>query len=241
MKKFLIMLALLFALPITGNALEFEEISKEEKYFKTTIYESNLTRASSNYAITEEITQEEYEAFNPNVMPLASTSTITTYKKLTTYLLTNGNYYRYKATLEWRNIPKVRSYDTIGIGHYSSVIIRGSTHFSQTYCPVDDDCRTISSYYEKITDTGSAATFKVPSGDLESLEQTFYFDVEKRNPSSTVIAQKSSGDYSHAIRSVTTTQARNFNISNAGIQYDSSVLDYFDEISQASVTWSGTW
>ena len=241
MKKILITLALLFAIPITGNALEFEEVSKEEKYFKTTVYDSNLVRSSSNYAITEEITKEEYEAFNPDVMPLASASTTTTYKKLTTYILTNGNYYRYKATLEWRNIPKVRSYDTIGIGHYSSVIIRGSVHFSQTYCPVNDDCRTISSYYGKTTDTGSAATFKVPSGDLESLEQTFYFDVEKRNSSTTVISQKASGDYSHAIQTVTTTQARNFNINNSGIQYNSSVIDYFDDISTASATWTGTW
>ena len=31
MKKILITLALLFAMPITGNALEFEEVSKEEK------------------------------------------------------------------------------------------------------------------------------------------------------------------------------------------------------------------
>ena len=138
-------------------------------------------------------------------------------------------------------MPKVRSYDTIGIGHYSSVIVRGSLHFSQTYCETENDCRTTSSYYPKTLDTGSAATFKLPSGDFVSMSQVLYFDVEKRNPSTTIVAQKATGDYSHAVRTVTSTQAQNFDISNAGIQYTSSVSDYFDNMSHASASWTGTW
>lgn len=161
-------------------------------------------------------------------------------KKLTTYILTNGSYYRYKAVLNWKTFPKVRSYDTIAIGHYASVEKRGSVYFSQTYCDLNNDCRTIQAYYPQTFSTGSAATFKVPSGDLSSLSQTIYFDVQK-SVDATVISQKAAGDYAHAVQTVTVAQAKNFSVSTLGINFNSSSVNLYDEISPATALWSGSW
>ncbi len=164
----------------------------------------------------------------------------TSYKKLTTTISNNGSYYRYKAVLNWKNFPKVRSYDTIAIGHYASVKLRGILHFEQTYCITDGTCRTIQAYYPTTQDAGSAATFKVPTGDMTSLSQTLYFDVQK-SVDATIVSQKATGDYAHAVENVTIGKARNFTISNSGIIFASSSKDSFDEIPPAQATWSGSW
>lgn len=228
----------------------FEVVSKEEKYYKTVTPNNDSAYAlknigslsnNNNLDYTVEITKEEYDNYDENqAQPYTSCTIETGMKKLTTYILTNGSYYRYKAVLNWKTFPKVRSYDTIAIGHYASVEKIGSVHFSQTYCDLNNNCRTIQAYYPQTFITGSAATFKVPSGDLSSLSQTIYFDVQK-SVDATVISQKASGDYAHAIKTVTVAQAKNFSVSTLGINFKDSSFNLYDEISPATALWKGNW
>lgn len=248
MMAFVLMPISIFAYEIDEDG--FEVVSKEEKYYKTvttnndTEYALRSVDLSSNNnssSYTVEITKEEYDNYDENqAQPYEYAYVETGYKKLTTYILTNGSYYRYKAVLNWKTFPKVRSYDTIAIGHYASVEKRGSVYFSQTYCDLNNDCRTIKAYYPQTFSTGSAATFKVPSGDLSSLSQTIYFDVQK-SVDATVISQKAAGDYAHAVQTVTVAQAKNFSVSTLGINFNSSSVNLYDEISPATALWSGSW
>lgn len=254
MKKFLIYVIMFFSVFVPFNVLavdlseeNFEVVSQVEKYYKTTtnINENEFSTMSLNNvefnSITEEITEDEYNSFTESENLINVSGTIeTTYKKLTTSILSNGSYYRYKAVLTWKNMPKVRSYDTIAIGYYASVKPRTSLYFSQSYCFTDGSCSTTTAYYPHTFTAGSSATFKLPSGSLSSLSQTFYFDVKKA-VDATVIQQNASGDYSHATKSISATNAQKYTVSNTGIHLDSSISGYYDDINVARAIWTGTW
>ncbi len=241
MKKILILFVMLI-LPVNVLAIDgFEVVKQTTKYYKTTTLNSdNMLYSSKNNSITEEITREEYDSFKISNSINASTTVETTYKKMTTSLLTNGSYYRYKNELNWKNFPKVRSYDTIAIGHYASVKLLGTVNFEQIYC-IDDVCRNLRSYTPQTFSSGSAATFKVPTGDLTYLKQTIYFDVQK-NTDATIIEQKISGDYAHAVKTISQAKALKFTVSNIGITYSNSdIKNSYDEIQESQVTWKGSW
>lgn len=251
MKKyiFLVFLAVIVTL-FSSNVVfayeknDFDVVSQQEKYYRTTtIYDKNVNEKKKlNNSITQEITEKEYNSFNENnnLKSNISATIETTYKKLTTTILSNGSYFRYKAVLSWKNMPKIRSYDTIAIGHFASVKPRGGLQFSQKYCYSPNNCYTSSSYYPHTFTAGSSATFKVPSGTFTSLTQTFYFDVQK-NTNSTIVTQNASGDYAHAVKNVNTTTAQNYTVSNTGIHFDSTVIDNFDDIQVARAIWTGSW
>lgn len=251
MKKIIFSFCMFFllfpAVVFAEKEAEFEVVAMEEKYYKTTTKiiggdYSTFALQDNNLSYTEEITKEEYDAYKANSVETNGTTSIeTTYKKLITYILSNGSYYRYKAVLDWKKFPKVRSYDTIAIGYYASVKQRGAVQFEQTYCPIDGACRTIQAYYPQTFTAGSSATFKVPTGDMTKLTQTIYFDVQKVNNTTTVVAQLAAGDYSHAIKTVSVDTAKNFIVSTSGITYNANVRSSFDEIQVAQATWTGSW
>lgn len=254
MKKicFYLGLFIMMLLPFNVFALEeieenFEVVSKTEKYYKTTTIDTGIKTytmdTDDNYiSLTEEITEEEYNNASLNSMlPNSSYEYVeTSYKKLTSYILVNGDKFRYQAVLDWKTIPKVRSYDTIAIGHYASVKPIGNVFFNQYYCKTDNNCTTSTSYFPQTFETGSAATFKVPVGDLTTLKQTFYFDIQKA-VDATVIRQVAAGDYAHAVKSIDIFQAKNFTVSVSGISFNNSVKNSYDDIQVAEATWSGSW
>lgn len=223
----------------------FIVLSKEEKYFKTTTMYDDYMSINVNQVLplsyTEEITKQEYDNYSTSDLnPNTNVTVETTYKKLTSSIMTNGNYYRYRANLEWKNFPKVRSYDTIAIGYYSSVKPLFDPYFEQTYCLKGEGCKTINTFYPQIFTSGSSATFKVPTGELTSLTQTLDVDVTKA-VNSTIISQKATGDYAHAVKTVSVEKAKDFTVSNIGITFASSSEDYFDNMGYAQATWSGSW
>ena len=232
-----------------GCVLESETI----KYFKTETYYDDLVStekivealSGNAYSVTTEITEEEYEAVDTSVSNIVqtrlSTTIETTYKKMTTQIYANGSTYRYKNKLLWKFIPSVRSYDVIGIGFYASVRPSGTPSFSQYYCN-SSGCTTSTSRITQIWSNGTSATFKLPSGTLTSLDQSFYFDVVKTNPNSTIIDQVAAGDYAHATTTVTSTNALKHEVvQTSGILFESSVIGSYDTISEAIVHWYGTW
>lgn len=246
MKKYLVML--MFAILLIPNAVlaeeEFVEISQEVKYYKTvTYYDDNSSTYStdSNNSVksyTIEVTEEEYNNYDEQINPQTDATVTTDYKKMVTSLLSNGSKYRYRIIMDWKTKPKTRSYDIIGIGHLSTVKVSGNLNFTQDYC-TDSGCSCGITFTGTKTSTGSTATFKLPSGTLTALIETFYFDVEKN--ASTVSSQKIYGDYSHATKSISKDNALKHTIGGGGINLNNSIVDYYDTLSYAYVPWNGTW
>lgn len=125
--KWVVMLILIFC-PLTVKGVE--EVSSSTKYYKTISYVPNdiVNTKNEKLQYTAEITEQEYES--GKVDDLSSLAVIeTTYKKMVVTIFKNGNYYRYQNVLYWTAIPKIRSYDIIGIGFYRTLQPKGSAVF----------------------------------------------------------------------------------------------------------------
>ncbi len=241
----------------TKNVDEEKEIILNEstKYLKTVnVYENvekdsygNIVKADLISSDSYELTKEEYENADTDISKTLvtrdSTTVETTYKMMTTYLTYVNNTYRYKNQLNWLNFPAVRSYDVIGIGHYSDVTISGSPYFNLEYYTTSGTHFNLFYYTSQSFTKGESATFMLPLPNLSSLTVTYYYDIQKVNPYSTVTSQVAAGDYTHGIdSSLTLSQALNHDVNaTLGIVHDSSVYNMFDTINEAEVYWSGTW
>lgn len=214
----------------------------ETKYYKTINYGNNkIALVRERIPVTIEITKEEYDSFNQNGIAPQSTTIETNYKKMTTSIEKNGSLYRYKVNLFWKNIPSTRSYDIIGIGFPSSVKTATSAIFSNHYCNTSSKCYTSTGYhYSYNSSNGIGVVFSVPTGNLSSLEQTLYVDMNK-NTSSTIIKQYAYGDYAHAVSNISLENAKKFIVNTSGIVHTNNTDQYFDNVSPATATWTGTW
>lgn len=247
MKKYLFMLFVITFIVIPNKVLaeeEFVEVSKEVKYFKTVYYDDNSSSTYSTNSSSEtksytiEVTEDEYYNHDTGISPHGTTVT-TEYKKMVASILSSGSKYRYHVLLDWQQIPKTRSYDIIGIGHPTDVKLSGNLNFSQEYCISGGGCSCTTSYTSTQTSTGATATFKLPTGTLTALIQSFYFDVDKN--ASTVTDQYAYGDYSHATKTITKANALKHSIGQTGIKLNSSISSYYDSISYALARWTGKW
>lgn len=215
------------------------EASTTKYYVETVRYDSTGRVVHSN---TSEVTEEEYN--DDMILNMRSTATTqTTYKKMVTTIAQAGTKYRYKVTLTWRQLPKVRSYDIIGIGIEPTLVAITSTIvFNQTYC-ISNSCTNSNSYNSVSYDfTGAGVSFKLAStSGITGLRSYFYFDVSKENPDQTLTVQYADGDYSHATSTVTSTQATGYYVNQIGIVLNNDISGYYDSISSAEAAWSGTW
>lgn len=249
MKKSILFIFMLLAIsPLYVSASESDSVSTTKYYKTTTIVSTNSSSyvlSEGNNSYTEEITKDEYNNFDPNslVVPLDYSNGYieTNYKKMTSSIVKNGSTYRYKVILEWKTMPSTRSYDIIGIGFPASVKPESSLVFSQNYCFTNGNCYTGVSYTPYIGVNGVGASFALPVGTLSSLKQTLYVDMIKANSSSTILRQYAYGDYSHATKSISYNNSRNYVVSSGGIILDSSIDSYYDSINTANATLSGEW
>ena len=164
----------------------------------------------------------------------------TTGKKMTTTIVSIGNYYRYKVSLEWKSIPSTRSYDIIGIGMNTNVKFASDISFQQNYCYSANNCNSNALHTPLKINTGGTAVFQLPSSSLTSLSAYMYFNVSK-NTSSTITSQKAYGDYSHATKTISFANAKKHSIGSSGIVLDNSITSYYDSIATATSTWTGNW
>ena len=243
MNKFLKYFFIISILLITPSIIKAEEIlSETTKYYKTTILKNPLQSANNQtyyYSETIEVTEEEYN--NSDQLAINSVTVETNYKKLTVSISKyNNTFYRYKAVLNWKQMPSTRSYDVIGIGHYSNVEVAGNVDFEQYYCYSGGSCFTNTVYYQKIISTGAGAMFALPSGSINTLKQTIILMMQKRDPSSTITSQIASGDYAHATSTISYNNAKNFTVSQYGIDVGVNI-NYYDNMPYGAATWSGTW
>ncbi len=245
----LIMPLMVFAesnLPVGKVELNDEILGETVKYYKTTIIrntsEITATISPEVTSFTTEITEEEYNNVDMHELYELNESTFveTDYKILRTTFSKDGSHYRYRVDLTWKNIPKVRSHDIIAIGHYSSVKPYGGIEFNQSFCRGNGECYDGAGYTPITGVNGTAAVFKVIDGTLTYLTQYLAFDVQKSS-STTVKNQIAAGDYAHAVKTISETNAKKLNVNTGGIIHDSSVDSYYDTIGTAIVEWTGSW
>ncbi len=243
MKKVLMLFIMFIVLPYIVCAKGNETILAEQtKYYKTIYFDNELTYMmnNSNISRTLEITKDEYDSYEKDKYSLNGTIE-TEYKKLTVTISSINSYYRYKVNLEWKSIPKIRSYDTIAIGFPASVKPKLRPIFSEDYCTDKGKCYNTTGYHFLYSgDNGVGVTFQVPTGNLKSLNQTLYVDMQK-NTSSTIIAQYAYGDYAHAVKTISLNNAQKYKVNTGGIIYEDTSITYYDAISTAKATWNGNW
>jgi hypothetical protein len=229
-----IMISLLLFVPHFVNAEE----SNDEKIFEITKYYKTITNGDFT-SESFEISKEEYDNYDVSNQPKAIIET--TYKNLTSTITQNGSFYRYKAVLNWKNMPSKRSYDIIGIGFYASVKVVGNfLSFNQYYCFSSGSCTTTYVNYPQIFTGGAGTTFSLPTGNLTTLRETFYFDVEK-NTTATIISQLAAADYAHATSTISLNNAKKYTVSGATGIVLNGVSSYYDAINPAKEYWSGSW
>ena len=222
MKRIVYLLLIIIMMPtyVSADTFDTDEyiVASNTRYFKT------ITRTKPSVNVIANNNSDIVE---------------TTYKRLTSNISKSGSQYKYTAILSWKNVPKVRSYDILGIGYLPSVKIDGDITFTQKYCN-DGNCTTSTSFTSKKTSTGCSAIFKLPSSTIDTLEQRMSFLVEK-NTSNNIVSQVAAGDYAHATSTVTQSNAQNHTISESGLSLKTSIFNSYDTISTAKATWSGTW
>ena len=195
-----------------------------------------LTKNESEVISTSiEITEGE---FNSADLTNKSSTVETTYKKMTAKITYTDGSYKYSGELYWKNFPSTRSYDIFGIG-FKSNIKPTNINFSQKYC-TSDGCTTTTNSTIKSSSNGVGSTFKLPNGDLNFLKQSISFVAQKKY-NQTITSQQCVVDYAHATQSVTSSQAQNYTMDLTGLHLDSSIVNKYDTINYASVTWTGSW
>lgn len=216
---------------LENKDLDAKLVVKDNKYYKTT-----YTDLDGN-SYTTEVTAEEYQN-QPNAN---SRGMVTTeYKQMVSTLSQNGNKFRYKVSVSWRNMPSKRNFDIIGVGFDDPVFIDSSVYFNFHWCNSSGTCTTDSSYYnKKKTSTGGAAVYDLPDNAV-SLSSTLYYDVSK-NTSNTITNLTMYGDYAHATSNVSSSNIGDYHITLNGIELWSSIVTKYDEIPCAESYWNGTW
>lgn len=214
-------------------------VSSLTEYYETITVLDENNNVMRN--ISKMITEKEFNESGGNSNSRNYNGNVeTNYKKMTTQIIQLDNSYRYKVSLEWKTIPSTRSYDIIGIGINSNVIINSSVIFKQTYCLKNGNCST-SGGITKNTSTGGAALFQLPtSSSVNTLSSYLYFDVSK-NTSSTITEMYAYGDYAHSTSNVSNISPSDYTIGANGISLSSNYSSKFDEISVAKAYWQGTW
>ena len=161
---------------------------------------------------------------------------------MTTQIIAITNKYRYKVTVEWKSIPSVRSYDIIGIGIDSNVVIDSSITFQQDYCYSNGNCYSSNVSMVKSLSTGGGALFHLPSSSsVSSMSSYLYFNVNKKNTGSTITSQHAYGDYAHAVKTTYTSYYDHFSVTSAGIVLDATSVNSYDTMSSSIASWSGSW
>lgn len=164
----------------------------------------------------------------------------TSAKVLTTTIISVNGRYRYKVSLDWKNIPNVRSYDILGIGIDNNVKIVSDLYFQQNFCYSNNECNNSSTHTKKISSTGGAVSYELSHRPVVSMNSYLYFEVEK-NTDSTITKLNAYGDYAHATKSINQNDTINYSINRSGILLEKSILNYYDTMTTAKAIWTGYW
>lgn len=238
-------LAMIFSPKIVNaeEATQKVKLAENTKYIKTVTsidpaalygYSSNTVNWATSSSI--EVSEDEYNASRDNGLVLVGAAYIeTTYKKMTTAIWDIGGAYQFVNLLHWKIMPSVRSYDIIGIGHYSNVQATTLPYIQEYYCVTGGSCTTASTHIPRNETYGDSSVFPLYTGNINYLDITLWFDLEKTNANSTITELYAAGDYSHATSYISSSTASNYSMSVGGINLNTSISGYYDSIQSAEV------
>lgn len=232
--------------PKIVDAQEFGQgtkIGESKKYIKTVttidkaaLYAYNSDTVNWSESHSEEVTEKEYNEAKDGGMTLVGSAAIeTTYKVMTTAIWDIGGAYQYVNLLHWKIMPSVRSYDIIGISHYSSIKASTTPFFQEYYCYTYGGCSTSNTHIPRNETYGDSSVFPLNTGSINYLDISIWFNIEKSNPNSTVNQIYAAGDYAHATSYISSSTASNYTMSVGGINLNSSISGYYDSIQSAEV------
>ena len=255
MKKILLgLIVLAFIIsPKLVNAQEVGQgtkIAETKKYIKTVTtmdaaalygYSSNTVNWAHSQSV--EITEDEYNAVTGtrDLVLVGSAAVETTYKVMTTAIWDIGGAYQYVNLLHWKIMPSVRSYDIIGISHYSNVYALTTPYFQEYYCYTGGSCSTAGTHIPRNGTYGDSSVFPLNTGNINYLDISIWFNIGKTNPSETFNELYAGGDYAHATSYISSSTASNYSMSVGGINLDSSISNYYDSIQSAYVFANVNW
>lgn len=248
MRKFVLSLFILGFIisPKIVNAQEFGQgtkIGESKKYIKTVttidkaaLYAYNSDTVNWSESHSEEVTEDEYnEAKDGGMVLMGSAAIETTYKVMTTAIWDIGGAYQYVNLLHWKIMPSVRSYDIIGISHYSSVYATSTPYFQEYYCYTYGGCSTSNLHIPKNGTHGDSSVFPLNTGNINYLDISIWFNIAKTNPNTILTQLYAGGDYAHATSYISSSTASNYFMDVGGINLDSSISGYYDSIQSAYV------
>lgn len=213
-------------------------VATSYKYMKTTNYFINGNDTMPFNSVTSEVTEAEYEN-ESDIIPYGVCGTVSTeYKLLTSEIVKIGSKYRYKATLTWKKMPKVRGYDIIGIGIDNTVSVDSTSQGFSNAVKYDDGttANKTSPYKRNVSSTGEAVSFKLYSNTLKkkvtNMIISMYFDVNKLT-SNSITTLNAYADYAHR-KDTNDISSVSFSVGYAGISFGvSSDATKYDSMNTA--------
>ncbi len=212
---------------INNNGLQFTEF--QYKIMTQMIYEENVANLTTDqyklYMVDKmtpdntKIAIEEDKASDSDVNPNA-TYYETNGKRVAIASVCQTTYCRVITANTWKILPKVRSYDVVGIR-------LANTNFTNANfaASLSTDDNTYGHKSSKGFDNGMGVSFKLPSNEtINTIALTV--NVEPKG--------RVYGTYQHAVKSISSDKAMNFEISAGGygsvLLYPSSYDGYFDQM-----------
>lgn len=241
--------------------LHGEIVSQIVKYYKTiTINNTNIISSTGHQYLpiseTYEITEEEYNRGDETLDKTNSSQdgvVTTEYKKMTTTIIKNGSYYRYKNDLQWRKMPKVRSYDIQSIGIDTNVSVVPSSKKFTLFADIKDNdnkvcvVETSSSGTWNVNSLGALITFPLKSDTSSKkvfdMSSTMYFDVQKTT-NVKIVTLNAYGNYKHAQKKVDSSVGGGVSVGldgtiSFGISVSTTTRESYDSMSTAQAVVTG--
>ena len=226
-------------------------LSESKKYIKTTTVMRNGIKHITSEEVTEEeayMEKERQSQNNPSKGPsgnyydgvVASTIISVTSK----IVGISNTYMRYMNITEWLTIPSDRYHDIIGIGIESAKVkIASALVFREDWRTTSNVSGYDSTCYPRKDATGGSAVFELPTGSLQSLEATLYFNVKKQSGVGTITSLYAASDYAHASGYVNPSNVLSHYTINylSGLVIDSTYSSLYVSNSAATASFIGTW
>ena len=218
---------------LENKDLDAKLVSQSQRYYKT-----EYPMYGNSYTV--EISKEEYDSVDAKKVSIRGIVD-TAYKTVVSSISQNGNKYRYNVSTMWKTMPSTRSFDIIGIGFNDYVYIDGLVNFGYTYANSAGTYTTSGLYYnKKNTSSGGSAVYKLPTGTINSLSASLFYDVSK-STSNTITLLTICGDYSHAQSAVSQSNVADYGIGISGISLGPTLAGHYDAIpcamDYANVNW----
>lgn len=221
LKKLLLVMLSFFTFSVTCYASTDSVV----KYYKTVYAEDGLSYR------TYEINEIEYNA--QDEISLLDTDVVTEYKKLSITDLKSA----VRLDLEWKKMPKYRSYDVLALRGEGVRFVSDSLVGIQSY-KVNGKASTIgynrTSSNTKILQNGVGISMNLVD-DADFYQLTMKIDYVKTSNNAKIY-----GAYQHSQADITLAQSQKYSLSSDGygnvVKFDSSVKSYFDNMAGVSIS-----